>query len=40
MIAAAGQAFDGEGRLVDEAARELIAQQLQALREWAGRLAG
>ncbi len=40
MIAAAAQAFDGEGRLVDEAARELIAQQLQALREWAGQLAG
>ena len=40
MIGGAGQVFDGEGRLTDEVARELIGQQLVALREWAATLAG
>ncbi len=40
MIGGAGQVFDGEGRLTDEVARELIGQQLVALGAWAARLAG
>ena len=40
MIGGAAQAFDDQGRLTDETARELIGQQLAALRDWAATLAG
>ncbi|MCU4160882.1 NAD(P)H-dependent oxidoreductase [Acidiphilium sp. AL] len=38
MISAAGQRFDGAGVLTDAATRQLIGQQLAALRDWAMRL--
>jgi chromate reductase len=38
FIAAADKKFDAEGRLIDEAARKLIAQLLKALAEWTERL--
>ncbi|QYU66679.1 NAD(P)H-dependent oxidoreductase [Leptolyngbya sp. 15MV] len=38
MIGLAQTRFDAEGRLTDETARGLIAQQLAALRDWARRL--
>ncbi|MDP6705942.1 MAG: NAD(P)H-dependent oxidoreductase [Alphaproteobacteria bacterium] len=38
MIGAASRAFDDEGRLVDETARDLIGQLLVSLRDLTGRL--
>ncbi|WP_237212884.1 NADPH-dependent FMN reductase [Falsiroseomonas oryziterrae] len=38
MIGQSATRFDAEGRLTDEKTRELIAQQLAALRDWAERL--
>jgi chromate reductase len=38
MIAQAASKFDAQGRLTDEKTRELIAQQLAALRDWRHRL--
>jgi chromate reductase len=40
MISQAATRFDAEGRLTDETARGLIAQQLAALRDWTLRLHG
>ena len=40
MIPFAGQAFDGDGRLIDDAARKAVSAQLQALAAWARRLDG
>lgn len=39
MISQAATRFDAEGRLTDEKTRELIGQQLVALRDWTLRLA-
>ena len=40
MISSAQNAFDAQGRLLDDKARELIQQQLQALQLWVRRLRG
>ena len=40
MIPFAEQAFDADGRLIDEAAREAITAQLQAFVAWGRRLGG
>jgi chromate reductase len=40
LIAQAGGKFDASGRLTDETARGLIAQQMTALRDWTLRLRG
>ena len=40
LIAGAAAKFDAEGRLTDETARGLIAQQVAALRDWTLRLRG
>ena len=37
MIGGASEAFDGDGRLVDEKAREMVVRQLEALRDFAQR---
>ena len=39
LIAQAANKFDAEGRLTDQSTRDLIAQLLVALRDWARRLA-
>jgi chromate reductase len=40
MISFAARAFDAEGRLIDPAARDVIAAQLEALATWTRLLAG
>jgi chromate reductase len=40
LIAKAGEKFDAEGRLIDEATRDVIRQQLEALADWTRRLRG
>ena len=40
LIGQAASKFDAEGRLTDETARGLIAQQMVALRDWTLRLRG